>query len=137
MIHAVIAVNNLGFIGKGDALPWGKSSRDMKMFWKLIANELVLVGSNTYRTMPQSRLEQLCDGVHVATRSKRFGNVDLEDFLDKCDAFDRDVYVIGGLQIYQAVAHRVDVWHITRINDDTIGDKAVDIDQLIYAQKIK
>lgn len=136
MIHAVIAVNNLGYIGKDNGLPWGKASRDLKMFWKLIANEVVLVGNNTYKLMPQGRLEELADAVHVATRSKRYGNWDLEDFLDKCEAFDKDVYVIGGLQIYQAVAHRVDVWHITRIDDVTIGDKSIDIDQLIYSQKI-
>lgn len=130
MIHAILAINNLGYIGKDGKLPWGTATKDLRMFWKQVTNEEVLIGKSTYLAMPQGRLESLCKKVYVASRRAPWT---IEQLLTNAKT---DIYVIGGKQIYEAAAPFVDVWHISRIADDTIGDTALDLDQLIYAQKI-
>ncbi len=45
-MKAIIAVNNLGFIGKGNTLLW-KNKKDLQHFKELTLDQVLLVGYNT------------------------------------------------------------------------------------------
>jgi dihydrofolate reductase len=50
-MKAIVAVNNLGFIGKGDVLLWYNSD-DLKHFKKLTEGGRLLVGYRTFGSLP-------------------------------------------------------------------------------------
>jgi dihydrofolate reductase len=50
-MKAIVAVNNLGFIGKGDVLLWHNSD-DLKHFKKLTEGGRLLVGYRTFGSLP-------------------------------------------------------------------------------------
>ena len=50
-MKAIIAVNNLGFIGKGNTLLW-KNKKDLQHFKELTLDQVLLVGYNTNSELP-------------------------------------------------------------------------------------
>lgn len=50
-MKAILAVNNLSFIGLNHGLPW-HSKADFKHFKTLTADSSLLVGYNTFQTLP-------------------------------------------------------------------------------------
>lgn len=127
MIHAVLAINNLGYIGKDGGLPWEHNREDFRNFWATVANQSVIVGSKTFESMPKQYLK-LCSGITVA----RSSGPDIVGVVQNFKQNGGDFYIIGGKTIYEKCAHLVDVWHITRIDDNTIGDTHLDIKTLMY-----
>lgn len=104
-MKAIIAVNNLGFIGIGNKLLW-KSSDDLKHFKKLTKGQRLLVGYNT-----QLELPTLTDRVLITDyRQKNYYN---DDRIDWC---------IGGKRTYEKYSHFFTELHISHIDDDSIGN---------------
>ena len=113
-MKAILAVNNLGFIGLRDknggaGLPW-RSTADFSFFKRMTQPTKVgdvvtlLVGYNTFLTLPPLKGRKIV----VAERS----NIDLTE-IDWC---------IGGKATYERFASEFTELHISHIDDDTIGD---------------
>ena len=100
-MKAIIAVNNLGFIGKGDKLLWSCPD-DLHHFKQLTINSSCLVGYRTYYGLPSlpNRTLMLDDRNHYR--------------------FDWD-WCIGGKKTYEKYCSFFDELHISHIDDDTIG----------------
>jgi len=109
-MKAVIAVNNLGFIGLDDELPW-KNSKDFKHFKKMTMGGVLLVGYNTYQKLPplKGRTMLLDDRETL-----------IEDITDVADI--DDVWCIGGKKTYEKYVPWFKEIHISHIDDNTIGD---------------
>ena len=101
-MKAIIAVNNLGFIGLDDKLLW-KSSEDLKHFKKLTLNQILLVGYRTFNGLPPLKDRTLI----VDEKDKLFTDVD---------------WCIGGKKTYEKYCHLFTELHISHINDNQIGD---------------
>jgi len=100
-MKAILAVNNLGFIGLNDGLPW-RNIEDFKHF-KLMTNGCkLLVGYNTNETLPPLRNRE----VMVDKRGEL-------TFVEWC---------IGGKKTYEKYASHFTELHISHIDDNTIGD---------------
>ena len=102
-MKAILAVNNLGFIGLRGGLPWIKHTEDFKLFKKLTKDQTLLVGYNTFQTLPNLK------GRTIVQDSD---NVDF-DSIDWC---------IGGKYTYEKYAHLFTELHVSHIDNDTIGD---------------
>lgn len=103
-MKAIIAVNNLGFIGKDNKLLW-HNKKDLTHFKELTLNTTLLVGWNTYMNMPiLANRVTILDG--------RSSNIDLET-IDWC---------IGGKRTYEKYSSYFTELHISHINDNSIGD---------------
>ena len=101
-MKAIIAVNNLGYIGKNNNLPW-RCKEDLKHFKEMTDNSTVLVGYNTYQTLPPLKNRTI--------------------ILDKKDHLQKGNYwCIGGKKTYERYCHLFTEFHISHIDDDTIGD---------------
>ena len=101
-MKAIIAVNNLGFIGKDDTLIW-KCSDDLQHFKKLTLNSSCLVGYRTYYGLPSLPNRTL--------------------MLDDRDRFRFDWdWCIGGKKTYEKYARYFTELHISHIDDNTIGN---------------
>ena len=97
-MKAILAVNNLGFIGLNDGLPWPKCKEDFKLFKSLTMGCSVLVGYRTMKTLPPLK--------------------DRVVYMDFRDSVSESIdWCIGGKKTYEKYCHL-----FTHINDNTIGD---------------
>ncbi len=106
-MKAILAVNNLGYIGLKLGLPW-KSKADFKHFKQttLMLNKeaVLLAGHNTAQTLPP------LVGRRVVVAGK---DTFAHDEIDWC---------IGGKKTYERFCPYFTELHISHINDNTIGD---------------
>jgi len=52
MIKAIAAMDNNRLIGRGGGLPWPTIKEDFQWFKTFTANQYLVVGSTTYKTLP-------------------------------------------------------------------------------------
>lgn len=101
-MRAIIAMNNLGYIGVNNELLW-KSQQDMSHFVKMTLNQRLLVGHNTSLNLPKLKnREVIVDG-----RDEEITNVD---------------WCIGGKKTYEKYAKYFTELHISHIDNNDIGD---------------
>ena len=110
-MRGIIAVNRLGYIGLNGQLPW-KSSEDLKHFKKLTMDGKLLVGFNTYSTLPPLEGRSITIDTRSLSCDDRYPSVNYDE-IDWC---------IGGKTTYEKHCHRFTELHISYINDETIGD---------------
>lgn len=104
-MKALCAINNLGYIGLSDGLPW-KCKGDLAHFKALTMGATLLVGHNTAATLPPLK------GRTLVTDTREEGGVELST-IDWC---------IGGKNTYEKYCHLFTELHISHIDDNTIGD---------------
>lgn len=102
-MKAILAVNNLGFIGLNNGLPW-KSKTDFKHFKEKTIGGRLIVGYNTFNYLPS-----LKDRTIVLDER---ATLEVND-IDWC---------IGGKSTYEKYAHVFTELHVSHINNNTIGD---------------
>lgn len=101
-MKAIIAVNNLGYIGKNNTLIW-RSSDDLKHFKKLTDGGRLLVGYNTFHSLPPLKNRTI--------------------ILDQRDTYITDVdWCIGGANTYEKYCHLFTELHVSRIDNNDVGD---------------
>jgi len=102
-MRAILAVNNLGYIGLNNGLPW-RCLEDFKHFKALTMDSTLLVGHRTHSTLP------LLKGRRIVLDER--GIYKLDD-IDWC---------IGGKATYEKYMKFFTEMHISYINDDSVGD---------------
>ncbi len=105
-MKAILAVNNLGYIGLNGGLPW-RCKADFQHFKALTLGGTLLVGHNTHQTLPP-----LKDRVII---------LDPREYLDD-EALSKIDWCIGGKKTYEKYAEYFSELHISHINDNSIGD---------------
>lgn len=116
-MKAILAVNNLGYIGLGDGLPW-RSRADFKHFKEMTMGGTLLVGSVTAATLPPLKGRKIV----VVNRFTPF--IQREDGFWVTDEFTpiKVDWCIGGKYTYERFCGVFTELHISHINDNTIGD---------------
>jgi dihydrofolate reductase len=110
-MKGILAVNNLGIIGKGDSIPW-RCNEDLKHFKEMTMGCNCLVGRKTYESLPPLKGRNL-----IIVGKGYFTNI--EEAINSVDKID---WVIGGKSIYEQTCHLWDELHLSAINDNTEGD---------------
>ena len=105
-MKAIIAVNNLGFIGKDNGLPWPPNKADFKHFKEKTMGGKLLVGYNTHQTLPPLKGREI-----ILDRREDYHLSDFDKY-----------WCIGGKKTYEKYCSQFTESHISRINDNTIGD---------------
>ncbi len=103
-MKAIIAVNNLSYIGFEDGLPWD-SKKDLNHFKKLTQNSTLLVGYKTNQTLPKLKNRTLI--------LDRRGEGLINEKIDWC---------IGGKKTYEKYCHLFEELHISFIDNNNVGD---------------
>ena len=101
-MRAIIAVNNLGYIGLNNELLW-KSQQDMSHFVKTTLNQRLLVGYNTSINLPKLKNREIV----IDYREEEVTNID---------------WCIGGKKTYEKYAKYFTELHISHIDNNDIGD---------------
>jgi dihydrofolate reductase len=127
-MKCIVAASINGVIGRGNGIPW-KLPVDMKRFKELTLGQRVVMGSNTFRSLPNQELPERHHLVlthnpdqHESYLSEtkywiEFVNKQQADELDLSDA-----WLIGGQQIYALFADKVTELHLTLIHNPVHGD---------------
>ena len=102
-MKAILAVNNLSYIGLNGGLPW-RCKEDFKHFKSLTMDCRLLVGHNTAETLPM-----LKDRVVVLDDRTFYDNKDID-------------WCIGGKRTYEKYASLFTELHISHIDDNSVGD---------------
>jgi len=135
----IAAVSIDGTIGVDNEIPW-KISEDFQHFRRTTMGSMLLVGYNTYLTLPEKAFEGreyivlIGENQVVESRKKVYQFRELDTILyllqDEKTEIDR-VFVAGGAMVYDALIDHCDTAVITWVNK-TIpnGNKRFPIDKL-------
>jgi dihydrofolate reductase len=116
VIRGIVAVDPRLAIGRGGALPWHYPA-DLRFFREQTTGHLVLMGRRTFesigRPLPGRR------NIVLSRSGFSYPCVEVIADLDEVKKItaeeSRDLYVIGGAQIYQALGPLIEEWVVTRI----------------------
>jgi len=121
-IHLIWAQDENGGIGKDGNLPW-HISEDLKNFKRLTSGSTILMGRNTWESLP---IKPLPERRNIVLSSKEVPDVEYYTSVEECIAtLDGDgtekLFVIGGTTVYRNFIHRADELHITHVDELTEG----------------
>lgn len=107
IISLIAALDDKGGIGFKGGLPWPKNSADLKWFKDVTMGKTLLVGHNTYKTLPPLPGRK----VRVLGRDEEPVHI-----IAELASFDvEEAVVIGGAKTYRQWLLYVDRFYISRI----------------------
>ena len=129
-IKLVVAVSHGDVMGMKGKLPWPSFSKDMQHFRELTQGHVVIMGRKTWESLPEA-VRPLPGRVNmVLTRKADFQAEGAEIYYDIPTAIqeaehrypDKDIFVIGGAELYKQTSHLADTLIITNIDKTYEGD---------------
>jgi dihydrofolate reductase len=118
-ITAIVAVDRKLAIGRAGKLPWHYSA-DLKFFKETTSGNAIVMGHTTWKSIGKalpnrlnivlSRTAELEEkpGLLRVMRSKA-------EVLEFAKNYERDVFIIGGAQVFAEFADAIDKWLVTEI----------------------
>ena len=125
MISIIVAMSNNNFIGKNNKLLW-KLPDDLRRFKELTTNNVVVMGKNTYYSLPSSKA--LKNRINIVfSKTEQIKDVETVSSMD--DAFslfkkydNKEIFIIGGETIYKQFIDIADKIYLTIVDADLDGD---------------
>jgi len=126
-ISIISAIGENSEIGKDNKLLW-KQSDDLKRFKKLTTGKVIIMGKNTYDSLPFKPLPNRTNIVITDDYDDRYFGAEsvfsINEAIDKAIYWggDGEVFVIGGASIYKQFIGLADKLYITKIHDEFDAD---------------
>ncbi|HWN09633.1 MAG TPA: dihydrofolate reductase [Pyrinomonadaceae bacterium] len=118
MIIGIVAVDQNGAIGKGGKLPWHYSA-DMKFFKETTTGHACVMGYKTWLTLKRPLPNRLNIVLSRQSEIEAQESVvvmrSVESVLNLAKDSERDLFVIGGEQVYRAFLAHIDRWLVTEV----------------------
>lgn len=126
-INLIVAVSDNNVIAIDGKLPWHLSD-DLKRFKTLTTNNSIILGRKTFESIgkPLPNRENI-----VISRNAKFPEcgVIVVDSLTKAFAKStKDVFIIGGAEIYKLALPYVNTIYLTKVNLNITGDNLTYLD---------
>ena len=147
MIISILASTNTGGIGNRGTLPWPHNKEDMQWFAQHTTGNIVVMGRNTWEDpkMPKplpNRINYVVSSQHVAQQYQHLVKWIPSDPVTNIlqiqkDNPSKDVYIIGGKQLYEATESIVQRVLLTRIKGAWFTDTRVQLDKMLACFQIK
>lgn len=124
MISIIVAVASNNAIGKNNELLW-YIPEDLKRFKKLTLGHCLIMGKNTWHSLPRRPLpgrknivmtDDPCECIEGCITA-----YSVEDALSKCGR-DNEVFVIGGGSVYRQFLELADRLYLTHVHKDFDAD---------------
>ena len=130
-IKVIVAASTNNVIGVNNDLPWHLPS-DMKMFKEVTAGSIVVMGRKCWESIPV-KYRPLPGRLNIVlTRNSEYKADGAEVYnslfhvIRKYSTDDRDIFIIGGAQIYSIAFGLADTVHLTRVHTEIDGDVKLD-----------
>jgi dihydrofolate reductase len=121
-INAIVAVDEQWGIGKDNNMPWPRLEEDLKRFKTFTDSEMIVMGKNTWLSLPKRPLPNRQNVVISRTLKDDAAIVmsgDAKSIITKLKQLtDKDIWIIGGEQIYKQFLPFCNSVYITQIHDD-------------------
>lgn len=132
MINCIVAVEHNQGIGFEGQMPWPHLKGDMSWFRKITTNQVVIMGSTTWKSLGCKPLPNRIN--IVLSRTHHWPNTD-HIFSDPDTALvfceneypDKEIFIIGGSAIYRTYLDIVDRFYITEIDAEFKCDTFFDL----------
>ena len=126
MVNIIVSTSENNVIGRENGIPW-YIPQDLKHFKKLTVGNTVIMGRKTYESLPKEH-RPLPNRVNiVVTRNKKYEAKNcivvnsLVDAIKKSDN-DKEVFIIGGGQIYKESLKFAERIYLTKVHKHIEGD---------------
>jgi len=127
-ISIIAAISENGVIGKNNDLPW-RLPDDMKYFMQTTIGHHVIMGRKNYDSLPE-KFRPLPNRTNIIiTRQKNFSAQgchvvnSIEQAVDLAKkAGEKELFIIGGAEIYHAFLPAADLLYLTEIKAQIDGD---------------
>lgn len=134
MISAIVAIARGGVIGNHGSIPWYLPA-DLKHFRDVTVGHPVIMGRTTYESIVERLGHGLIGRQNIVISRDAFyqaKGVDIAHTIEQAidHATTAPPFIIGGAQIYELAANKIDRWYVTEIDADIDGDVRLDLDAL-------
>lgn len=123
-ISIIVAIASNNAIGKDNDLLW-HISEDLKRFKRLTEGHFIVMGKNTYFSLPRRPLPKRTNMVISDVADEQIDDClmaySIEDAIDKMKT-NAENFIIGGGSIYKQFMPLADKLYITRVHKDFEGD---------------
>jgi dihydrofolate reductase len=121
----IVACDPNGGIGYNNKLPWTNIQGDLPRFKELTTGKVVVMGRNTWESLPKKPLP---NRINVVVSSTDVPGITTLNSLPEEDNMDlRDVYLIGGAKLINSSWHLIDEVHLTRTFSEYTCDTFIDL----------
>lgn len=130
-MNLIVACDPIGGIGYQNKLPWNKIQGDLPRFKKLTENGIVVMGRNTWESLPkkplQNRLNFVLTNRSIELPRSTFAINSLEHLKNISN-----VWLIGGAKVINDSWDYIDVIHLTRTFATYTCDTYIDLLNLAH-----
>ena len=127
----IVACDPKGGIGLDGKLPWTNIQGDLPRFKALTTGKVVIMGRNTYESLP---VKPLPNRINVVVTSKIIEGVKTIPNISIMDSINyKDAWIIGGAKLVNTNWWCMDEIHLTKTFTEYTCDTFID---LIYLEKI-
>jgi dihydrofolate reductase len=123
-ISIIVAIASNHAIGKDNDLLW-HISKDLQRFKRLTENHTIVMGKNTYFSLPRRPLPKRTNLVITDVAGEQINDClmaySIEDAIAKMKKGEEN-FIIGGGSIYKQFLPLADKLYITRVHQDFEGD---------------
>jgi dihydrofolate reductase len=121
----IIAFDPKGGIGYNGGLPWTNLQGDLLRFKELTTGKIVLMGRNTWDSLPKKPLPNRTNWVMSSTPINGIKNPDTDAI-----AKEKEVWLIGGAKMIESYWEFVDEVHASRTLSEYTCDTFIDLNKL-------
>lgn len=100
MISLIVAYDLNKGIGKNNSLPW-REPKDMSLFVEITKNSNIIMGRNTWDSLPKKPLKNRCNIVVSSTMKNSNDCFICSSLEEACYKSGNNAIIIGGSQIYK------------------------------------
>jgi len=123
MIAIIVAVSENGVIGKNNKLPWD-IQEEFNLFQNITKDATIIMGRKTYDSIGRGMLNR--KNIVVSTTHTSLPGVEvvssIGNALAKAQLYHKDIFVIGGSDIYKEFFALADTMFISYIKGNYEGD---------------
>ena len=136
MIKAIMAVDEIGGISRGQSMPWPKNSIDLKWFKENTLNNVVVMGRKTWEDpfMPTPLKSRI--NVLITSKDKEliegadyYLSRNINDQIQnlQLEYIKKDIFIIGGSEIINLTFKSIEQFYLTRIYGNYNCEKFIDV----------
>lgn len=131
MINGVVAIEKNKGIGYNNSMPWPLLTEDMKWFKLLTTNNVIIMGSNTWKSIGKklpNRINIVISRKNIVGADYTFENLESAILYSNLEYIDKEIYIIGGQQLYDSSMKIIEKFYITEIEENYQCDKFFNMD---------
>lgn len=127
----IVACDPKGGIGYDNKLPWSNIKGDLPRFKHLTNNQVIVMGRNTYESLPIKPLKNRLNIVVTSKQLELPNGCFAINNIEKLNGFN-NCWLIGGAKLINSCWHLITEIHLTRTLSEYTCDTHID---LVYLQE--